>query len=76
MQGQPQLHRFFSADSLISLLVVVLVDDVCDHLTEAANNDANDKVQATVNNYQLYGRYIDDIPQMLISLYLGPLSGE
>ena len=76
MQGQPQLHRFFSANCLISLLLLVLVDDVCDHLTDAANNDANDKVQATVNNYQLYGRYIDDIPQMLISLYLGPLSGK
>ena len=53
----------------------MIADDVCDNLTDPANNEANNKVQATVNSYQLYGRYIDDVPQMLISLYLGPLSG-
>ena len=29
-----------------------------------------------VNIYQMYSRYIDDVPSIIVSLYLGPLSGE
>jgi hypothetical protein len=32
-------------------------------------------VQKTVNTYQLYQQYMDMLPTVLISLYLGPLSG-
>ena len=52
------------------------LDAVCDDLTNPANNEANNEVQVMVNNFKLYGNYIDDIPQMLISLYIGPLSGS
>ena len=50
-------------------------DDVCDHITDAVNDKANNDVQAEVNKYKLYANYFVDVPQILISLYLGPLSG-
>ena len=49
--------------------------EICQNLTAPENQDINDKVQTTVNNYLLYGHYME-IPQSIISLYLGPLSGE
>ena len=54
----------------------MFLDDVCDHLTDAVNDEANNAVQAQVNLYKLYANYMDDLPQILISLYLGPLSGS
>ena len=29
-----------------------------------------------VNIYQMYSRYIEDVPSIFVSLYLGPLSGK
>ena len=35
----------------------------------------NNKIQAQVNDWKLYSSYME-VPQALISLYLGPLSGN
>ena len=53
-----------------------VLDDVCDHLADAVHDEADNAVQAQVNLYKLYANYMDDLPQILISLYLGPLSGS
>ena len=47
--------------------------EVCTNLTAPANQELNNKVQQTVNNYKLYANYMD-VPQVLVCLYLGPLS--
>ena len=54
------------------LFCISIIDAVCNDLSSDANKDVNDAVQAKVNEYQLYSNYFADIPQMLISLYLGP----
>ena len=33
-------------------------------------------IPSQVNIYQMYSQYIEDIPSIVVSLYLGPLSGE
>ncbi|XP_023322315.1 uncharacterized protein LOC111696803 isoform X3 [Eurytemora carolleeae] len=50
-------------------------DEVCNALTDPRFQQENDQVQKTVNLYQIYDSYFESIPQALIALYLGPLSG-
>ena len=45
--------------------------DICKNLT--AHDDVNNEVQKKVNTYLLYSRYME-IPQSIVSMYLGPLS--
>ena len=47
--------------------------EVCTNLTAPANQELNKKVQQTVNNSKLFANYMD-VPQVLVCLYLGPLS--
>ena len=47
--------------------------EICTNLTAPGNEELNGRVQETVNNYKLYANYMD-VPQVLVSLYLGPLS--
>ena len=49
-------------------------ESICKNLTAPENEDINSKVQKQVNDYQLYSRYME-IPQSIVSLFLGPLSG-
>ena len=49
--------------------------ETCSNLTAEGNEELNNKVQQTVNNYKLYANYMD-VPQVLVSLYLGPLSDK
>ena len=50
-------------------------DDTCENLTAPDNEDLNNQVQAKVNDWQLYKNYMY-MPSSLVSLYLGPLSGD
>ena len=52
-----------------------ILDNVCKNLTAPEHSDLNNQVQAKVNDWQLYMRYMEVIPS-LISLYLGPISGN
>ena len=50
-------------------------EDTCENLTAQDNEDLNNQVQAKVNDWQLYKNYMY-MPSSLVSLYLGPLSGD
>ena len=50
-------------------------EDTCENLTAPDNEDLNNQVQAKVNDWQLYKNYMY-MPSSLVSLYLGPLSGD
>ena len=50
-------------------------EDTCENLTDPDNEDLNNQVQAKVNDWQLYKNYMY-MPSSLVSLYLGPLSGD
>ena len=47
---------------------------ICDNLTNYYNSSYQDKVQEQVTQYNVIGGYIENIPQILITLYLGPMS--
>ena len=50
-------------------------EDTCENLTAPDHEDLNNQVQAKVNDWQLYKNYMY-MPSSLVSLYLGPLSGD
>ena len=75
MQSEPQFHRF-GKNAVNNVAHTNFIDEICNDLSSEQNVEYNNQVQAEVNKFKLYGNYIDDVPQMLISLYLGPLSGN
>ena len=61
--------------STFSNNIFSILDNICKNLTAPEHSDLNNQVQAKVNDWQLYMRYMEVIPS-LISLYLGPISGN
>ena len=61
-----------SEEKYLNVWVLVSVD-ICKNLT--AHDDLNNKVQSQVNDWLLYSRYME-IPQSIVSLYLGPISDK
>ena len=49
-------------------------ETICDNLTNYFNASYEDKVQLKVTEFNIIGGYIENLPQILITLYLGPLS--
>ena len=47
---------------------------ICDNLTSYYNSSYEDKVQLQVTEFNVIGGYIENLPQILITLYLGPIS--
>ena len=49
-------------------------DTICQNLT--SYETINDEIQKQVTQYSVVGSYIENIPQILVTLYLGPLSDK
>ena len=47
---------------------------ICDNLTNYFNTSYEDKVQLQVTEFNVIGGYIENLPLILITLYLGPIS--
>ena len=47
---------------------------ICNNLTSYFNSSYEDKVQLQVTEFNIIGGYIQNLPTMLVTLYLGPLS--
>ena len=47
---------------------------ICDNLTNYFNSSYEDKVQLQVTEFNVIGGYIEHLPQILVTLYLGPIS--
>ena len=69
-----QLRITENYKNIILITVPDFNETICDNLTNYFNASYEDKVQLKVTEFNVIGGYIENLPQILITLYLGPLS--